>query len=54
MENFIVEFYETDEGICPAEDFIKSLDIKMMVKLYGIIGILEEKGICYVNHIVNT
>lgn len=44
MEEFIVEFYEKCDGSYPAEDFIRSLDKKMMARMYGIIGILEEKG----------
>ena len=44
MENFVVEFYESDDGKYPAEDFLRSLDTKMMVKMYGLIGILEERG----------
>lgn len=44
MEEFLVEFYEKCDGSHPAEDFIQSLDKKMMARMYGIIGILEEKG----------
>lgn len=44
MRNFIVKFYQKDDGTYPAEEFIRSLDLKMMVRLYGIIDILEEKG----------
>lgn len=44
MEEFIVEFYEKSDGSHPAEDFIRSLDKKMMARMYGIIGILEQKG----------
>ena len=44
MEEFLVEFYEKCDGSHPAEDFIRSLDKKMMARKYGIIGILEEKG----------
>ena len=44
MSNFSVEFYEKDNGECPAEQFLLSLDKKMRAKLLGIIGILQEKG----------
>ena len=29
MEKFIVEFYETENGNVPVEEFLKMLDVKM-------------------------
>lgn len=37
-------FYETELGYSPAEEFMKSIDIKMRAKLAGIISILQEYG----------
>ncbi len=39
-----VELYETKDGYCPVEDFIKSLPPKMQAKTTIIIDILEEYG----------
>lgn len=44
MGKFIVEFYETENGNIPLEEFLKMLDVKMRAKLLGIIKILQEKG----------
>lgn len=44
MSKFNVEFYEKNNGECPVEYFLLSLDKKMRAKLLGIIGILQEKG----------
>ena len=44
MPEFTVEFYEDTQGNKPIEDFFLTLDIKMRVKLLGILKILEEKG----------
>jgi len=44
MSKFKVIFYETETGACPIEDFLSSLDLKMRVKLIGLLEILEEKG----------
>ena len=44
MGKFIVEFYETENGNVPVEEFLKMLDVKMRAKLLGIIKILQEKG----------
>ena len=42
MTKFKVIFYEKENGDCPIEEFMNSLDIKMRAKM---IGLLEEKGI---------
>jgi len=44
MGKFIVEFYETENGNIPVEEFLNMLDVKMRAKLLGIIKILQEKG----------
>ena len=44
MGKFIVEFYETENGNIPVEEFLKMLDVKMRAKLLWIIKILQEKG----------
>lgn len=44
MTEYTVIAYEKENGEVPVKDFINSLDIKMRVKMYGMIGLLEEKG----------
>lgn len=44
MKKFEVIFYEKENGECPIEEFINSLDLKMKVKLIGLLELLEEKG----------
>ena len=44
MKKFEVIFYEDENGECPVEEFISALDIKMRVKIVGLLEILEEKG----------
>lgn len=44
MTKYEVIFYEKENGDVPVEDFLKSLDRKMRVKISGIIGILQEYG----------
>lgn len=44
MKKFEVIFYEKENGQCPVEEFINSLDVKMQVKLIGLLELLEEKG----------
>ncbi|MBQ9662540.1 MAG: type II toxin-antitoxin system RelE/ParE family toxin [Oscillospiraceae bacterium] len=41
---FEVEFYETEDGKRPVEEFLDMLDNKMAAKLIGLMEILEEKG----------
>jgi len=42
--NFLVEFFEAEDGTYPAEDFLNSLDDKVAAKVYGLLGLLEEYG----------
>ena len=44
MADFEVIFYEKENGECPAEEFILSLDVKMRAKMLGLLELLEEKG----------
>lgn len=44
MPKFEVIFYEKSNGICPVEEFLESLDIKMRAKLVGLLELLEEVG----------
>ena len=41
---FKVIAYEKGNGEIPVEIFLKSLDVKMRAKVFGMIGILQEKG----------
>ena len=44
MADFEVIFYEKENGDCPVEQFISSLDVKMRAKMVGLLELLEEKG----------
>ncbi len=39
-----IEFYESDSGDKPVEDFLDSLDVKMNAKMIRLMELLEEKG----------
>ena len=41
---FEIEFYKTEDGKEPVEDFIDSLDDKMAAKLVALMEVLEEMG----------
>ena len=41
---FHVEFYETEDGKHPVEEFLDSLDDRMAAKMIGLMDLLEEKG----------
>ena len=43
--SFTVIAYEKENGEIPVEEFINSLDIKMRAKVYGMLSILQDKGI---------
>lgn len=45
MEDFSVEYYETEGGTRPAEEFILSQDKKMQAKLFMSLELLEIKGV---------
>ena len=44
MTIFEVIFYEKENGDCPVEDFLLSLDMKMKAKMVGLLELLEEYG----------
>ena len=44
VADFEVIFYEKENGDCPVEEFIDSLDVKMRAKMIGLLELLEEKG----------
>lgn len=41
---FEIELYETENGECPARDFIDSLEPKLMAKVLRTIDLLEKNG----------
>lgn len=43
MNKFEVEFYEKRNGEIPVEVFLCSLNIKLKVKIIGLISILQEE-----------
>lgn len=44
MDKFTIEFYETEKGKIPVEEFLISLDVKMRTKLMMLMKVLQEKG----------
>ncbi|MCL2054298.1 MAG: type II toxin-antitoxin system RelE/ParE family toxin [Oscillospiraceae bacterium] len=44
MNDFKVEFFEREDGVFPANDFIESLDSKMKAKFYILVKLLKEYG----------
>ena len=44
MPEFEIIFYEKDNGDCPVEAFLASLDMKIQAKAVGLLELLEEKG----------
>ena len=44
MTSFEIIFYEKDNGECPVEEFLDSLELKMRAKMVGLLELLEEKG----------
>ncbi len=41
---FEIIFYEKENGDCPVQEFLSSLDLKMQAKMIGLLEILEDKG----------
>ena len=41
---FELEFYKTEDGKEPVEEFLDSLENKMSAKMIGLMELLEEKG----------
>ena len=44
MAEFKIIYYETENGECPIEEYLHSLDDKVAAKVYGMLGLLEELG----------
>jgi phage-related protein len=44
LKKYCVTFFEKEDGVFPAEDFIRSLDYKMMAKVYRLIDMISENG----------
>lgn len=44
MEEYIIEFYGTEDGFEPAREFIESLDAKLIAKIIRIIELLARYG----------
>lgn len=44
MQNFEAIFFEKDDGSCPVEEFLLSLDKKMRAKLTKEIALLQDVG----------
>ncbi len=43
-KRFTVDFYEKENGEAPAEEFLRSLDKKMVARIFRIIDLPEESG----------
>ena len=44
MADFELIAYEKENGEVPVEEFLNSVNPKMRAKIYGLMGILQEKG----------
>jgi len=44
MSDFRVIAYEKENGEVPVEEFLDSVNPKMRAKIFGLLGILQEKG----------
>ena len=44
MEKFFIEYYSKEDGSCPVQEFMESLDIKMRAKLLKLQMLLEQNG----------
>ncbi len=53
MTEFKLIVYEKENGKVPVEQFLGSVNPKMRAKIFGLLGILQEKGICLENLTVN-
>jgi phage-related protein len=43
-KKYTVSFFEKEEGVFPAEEFINSLETKMSAKMYRTLEMLEQNG----------
>lgn len=53
MADFKLIAYEKENGEVPVEELLDSVNPKMRAKIYGLMGILQEKEICLGNHIAS-
>lgn len=44
MSNYIINFFKKQDGNCPVEEFLDSLDNKMRAKILLAIALLETNG----------
>lgn len=44
MSNYIINFFKKQDGSCPVEEFLDSLDYKMRAKILLAIALLETNG----------
>ncbi len=44
LEQFEIEFFETDSGDCPVTEFLNGTEIKMKAKILRMIELLEKNG----------
>ena len=44
MSNYIITFFKKQDGSCPVEEFLDSLDNKMRAKILLAIALLETNG----------
>ena len=44
MSNYIINFFKKQDGSCPVEEFLDSLDNKMRAKILLAIALLETNG----------
>ena len=44
MSNYIINFFKKQDGSCPIEEFLDSLDNKMRAKILLAIALLETNG----------
>ena len=42
MECYDVDFYHKENGDCPVDDFLESLDTKMRAKVLGAVALLKS------------
>lgn len=42
--NFDVDFFRKQDGSCPVEDFLDTLDTKMRAKILRLVMLLEQNG----------
>ncbi len=53
MEQFEIEFFESDRGDCPVTEFLNETDIKMRAKILRMIELLEKTETLCECHILN-